>query len=193
MKSNYSKYLKIGIIFWAICFIILLLSYLLALAPQEKRRRAIERSLEERKVLAQSAEEAAQEKNKEKLIKLLADSENELKEFVVDQEKASNLTLDIGRILSDVDRDAYNSMFTSTEATKADNYKYITPRQISVNFNSSFNKFAFFLNNLEIRRPVIFVDTFSIARSSESDSVHKVNMKLAVLVGKNAEATGIDG
>jgi hypothetical protein len=44
-----------------------------------------------------------------------------------------------------------------------------------------------------MRRPVIFVDTFSITRSGESDSGHKVDMKLAVLVGKNAGTKGVDG
>jgi hypothetical protein len=194
MKSIYSKYLKIGIIFWVICFIVLFLSYLLVLTPQEKLRRSTERKLNETKNLAQSAREAAQEKNKAKLIELLTNSGNRLKDFVVDQEKASNLTLDIGRISSDVRLNEFSSNFAGSEgATRTDIYKHITPRQISVNFNSSFNKFAVFLNTLERNRPVIFVDTFSITRSSESDSGHKVDMKLAVLVGKNAETKGIDG
>jgi hypothetical protein len=38
-----------------------------------------------------------------------------------------------------------------------------------------------------MRRPVIFVDTFSITRSPDNGSGHKVDMKLAVLVGKKAE------
>jgi len=194
MNSIYRKYFKVGIIFWAICFIVLFFSYLLVLAPQEKQRRATERKLDETKSLAQSAKEAAQEKNKAKLIELLTDSGNRLKDFVVDQENASNLTLDIGRISNDVKLNAFSSIFAASDgATKTDNYKYIIPRQISVNFNSSFNKFAVFLNTLEMRRPVIFVDTFSITRSAESDSGHKVDMKLAVLVGKNAETNGVDG
>jgi len=188
MKSIYSKYFKIGIIFWAICFIVLFFSYLLVLAPQEKQRRETERKLNDTKNLAQSAKEAAEEKNKAKLIALLTDSGNELKDFVVDPENATNLTLDLGRISSDVKLNAFSSIFAGSEgATKTDSYKHINPRQISVNFNSSFNNFAVFLNNLERRRPVIFVDTFSITRSTESDSGHKVDMKLAVLVGKKAE------
>lgn len=194
MKSIYSKYFKIGIIFWAVCFIVLFFSYLLVLAPQEKQRRETDRKLNDTKSLAQSAEEAAQEKNKAKLIALLTDSGNKLKEFVVDEENASNLTLDIGRVPSDVRLNGFSSIFAGSDgATKTDNYKHINTRQISVNFNSSFNNFAVFLNNLERRRPVIFVDTFSITRSGESDSGHKVDMKLAVLVGKKAETKGVDG
>ncbi len=194
MKSIYRKYFKIGIIFWVGCFIILFFSYLLVLAPQEKRRREIDRKLNDTKNLAQSAREAAQERNKAKLIELLTDSGNKLKEFVVDPENAANLTLDIGRISSDVNLNAFSSIFAGSEgATRTDNYKHIIPRQISVNFNSSFNKFAVFLNTLERRRPVIFVDTFSITRSGESDSGHKVDMKLAVLVGKDAGTKGLDG
>jgi hypothetical protein len=194
MNSIYRKYFKIGIIFWAICFIILLLSYLSVLSPQDKLRRMTDRKLNDTKNLAQSAREAAQEKNKAKLIELLTNSGNELKDFVIDQENASNLTLDIGRISSDVKLSAFSSIFAGSEgAAKTGNYKYINPRQISVNFNSSFNKFAVFLNTLERRRPVIFVDTFSISRSGESDSAHSVDMKLAVLVGKGTETKGVDG
>lgn len=196
MNSIYRRYFKAGIIFWAICFIILLLAYLFVLAPQEKIRNMTDRKLDDTKNLAQSAREAAQEKNRTKLIELLTNSGNVLKEFVVDQENASNLTLDIGRISSDVNLNAFSSIFSTGEgATKTDDYKYVTQRQISVNFNSSFNKFAVFLNTLERRRPVIFVDTFSITRSAESDSGHKVDMKLAVLVGngKEAETKGLDG
>lgn len=192
MKSIYGKYFKIGIIFWAICFVVLLLAYLFVLSPQERLRRMTERKLNDKQNLAQSAREAVEEKNKKRLIELLTDSGDELKEFVVDPENAANLTLDIGRISSEVKLNAFSSNFAGSDettrgATRTDNFKHIIPRHISVNFNSSFNKFAVFLNTLERRRPVIFVDTFSITRSTESDSGHKVDMKLAVLVGKKAE------
>ena len=198
MKSIYGQYFKIGIIFWAVCFIILLLAYMFVLAPQERIRRMTERKLDETKNLAQSAREAAEEKNKKELTKLLTDSGNKLRGFVVDPENAANLTLDIGRISNDVKLNAFSSNFVGGEeatrgVVRTDNFKHITPRQISVDFNSSFNKFAVFLNTLERRRPVIFVDTFSITRSAESDSGHKVDMKLAVLVGKKAETEDVDG
>jgi hypothetical protein len=192
MKSIYGKYFKIGIIFWAVCFIVLLLAYLFVLAPQEKLRRMTERKLSDTKNLAQSAKEAAKEENKKKMIELLTDSGDKLKEFVVDPENAENLPLDVSRMSNEVELNAFSSNFAGGEETtrgaaRTDNFKHIIPRQISVNFNSSFNKFAVFLNTLERKRPVIFVDTFSITRSTESGSGHKVDMKLAVLVGKKAE------
>lgn len=188
MKSIYGKYLKIGTIFWSVCFVVLFFSYLLILAPQEKLRRMTDKKLEETKNLAQSAKDAAEEKNKAKLIALLTDSGNELKEFVIDEEKEDSLPLDIGRISGDIKLDGFSSNYTSVDLkARTDNYKHITQRQISVNFNSSFNKFAVFLNTLERRRPVIFVDTFSITRSAEGGSRPEVDMKLAVLVAKNSE------
>jgi len=194
MKSIYRKYFKIGIFFWAVCFIVLLLSYLLVLAPQERLRRMTERKLADTKRLAQSAREAAEERNKNLLLEELSNSGNRLKDFVVEQENAANLTFDIGRISSEIKLNSFSSIFTGSEGTiKTDNYKHIIARHISVNFNSSFNKFAIFLNTLERSRPVIFIDTFSITRSGESDSGHKVDMKLAVLVGKDAKTKGVDG
>ena len=194
MKSIYRKYFKIGILFWVVCFIVLLLSYLLVLAPQERLRRMTERKLADTKHLAQSAREAAEERNKNLLLEQLSNSGNRLKDFVVEQENAANLTFDIGRISSEVKLNSFSSIFTGSEGTiKTDNYKHIIARQISVNFNSSFNKFAIFLNTLERSRPVVFIDTFSITRSGESDSGHKVDMKLAVLVGQDAKTKGVDG
>ena len=194
MKSIYRKYFNIGILFWAVCFIVLFLSYLLVLAPQERRRRMTERKLADTKLLAQSAREAAQERNKNMLIEQLSNSGNRLKDFVIDQENANNLTFVIGGISSDLKLNSFSSIFTGSEGTiKTDSYQHIIARQISVNFNSSFNKFAVFLNTLERSRPVIFIDTFSITRSGEGDSGHKVDMKLAVLVGKDAKTKGVDG
>jgi hypothetical protein len=191
MKSIYGKYLKIGIIFWAVCFILLLIAYLFILAPQERIRRITDRKLNDTKNLAQSAEEAAEEKNKERLTELITDSEKELKRFVVDPENEAKLTLDISRISNEVKLNAFNSNFAGGNeatrgATRTDNFKHIAPRQITVTFNSSFNKFAFFLNTLERREPVVFVDTFSITRSAENDSNNEVSMKLAFLVGKKS-------
>jgi len=188
MKSIYRKYFKIGIIFWAFCFIMLLLAYLFVLSPQEKLRHMTERKLANTKLLAQSAREASEEKNKNLLLEQLSKSDKRLKDFVVEQENSSDLTFDIDRIKNEVGLDSFSSTPAGSEGTaKTDNYKHIIARQISVNFNSSFNKFAIFLNALERSRPVFFIDTFSITRSGESDSGHKVDMKLAVLVGKEAK------
>mgnify|MGYP001139752707 CR=1 FL=1 len=188
MKSIYRKYFKIGIIFWAFCLIILLLSYLLVLGPQERLRRMTERKLADTKLLAQSAREAAEEKNKNLLIEQLSKSDKRLKDFVVEQEKSADLTFDIDEIKNEVGLDSFASNPAGSEGTaKTDNYKHIIAKQISVDFNSSFNKFAVFLNALERNRPVFFIDTFSITRSGESDSGHKVDMKLAVLVAKDAK------
>jgi hypothetical protein len=192
MKSIYSKYFKIGVVFWAFCFIILLFSYLLVLSPQERVRRMTEQKLAEATRMAQSAREAAEQKGK--LLEQLTKSRDMLKDFVIDREKAANLTFDVSRISSEVKIKSFSSIFTvSEESSKTDDYKYINARQLSVNFNSSFNKFAMFLNFLERRRPAIFIDTFSITRSAESDSGNKVDMKLAVLVEKEAKAKGVDG
>ena len=194
MKSIYGKYVKIGILFWAFCFIALLLSYLFVLAPQERLRRMTERKLKNTKLLAQSAREAAEEKNKNLLLEKLSNSGKKLKKFVIEQKNVNNLTFVIGGISGEVKLNAFSSSFTGSEGTKkTDIYKHIIAKQISVKFNSSFSKFAIFLNTLEMSQPVIFIDTFSITRSAESDSGHSVDMKLAVLVGKDAKTKGIDG
>jgi type II secretory pathway component PulM len=194
MKSAYGKYLRVGVLVWAGCFIGLLLFYLLVLGPQEKSRIQTEKRFAETQRVAQVAREAAKPESKDKLKQQVADLEKRLRDFVAEQEDTTNLTLDIGQISTDVELSSFPITATADEGiVEIENCDYISAKNVNVNFTSGFNKFATFLNALEGNRPVIFIDTFSITRSREGTSDHKVDMKLAVLVGKDAKTKGADG
>jgi hypothetical protein len=194
MRSAYGKYLRVGALVWAGCFIGLLLFYLLVLAPQGKSRIRMEKRFAETQRVAQVAREAAKPESKDKLTQQVVDLEERLKYFVAEQEDTTNLTLDIGQISTDVELSSFPITATASEGiAEIENCDYISAKNVNVNFTSSFSRFATFVNALEGNRPVIFIDTFSITHSRESTSDHKVDMKLAVLVGKDAEAEGADG
>lgn len=193
MKSIYKEYFKGGVLVWAGCFIVFLFFYLLVLVPQEKLRTGVEERLIETKRLAGAAREAAKEERKIKLNEQVENFDKKLKNFVTEQEDTANLTFDISQISSDIKLGSFSITTTGSEGIiEIDNCDYIFAKHIDINFVGSFNQFAAFLNALEMWRPVIFIDTFSITRSKGSASGHKVDMKLAVLVGKNVRAEELD-
>ncbi|HUV66217.1 MAG TPA: hypothetical protein VMW24_20160 [Sedimentisphaerales bacterium] len=183
MKSVYGKYLKAGAIVWAVCFVVLFLFYLIVLGPQEQLRARTEEQLAEEQRLAQAATEAAQEKNKIRLMEQVQEAGRTLEHFVIGKKSTDSLTLDIGEVPGREELRAFGISAGGSEAViKMNNCKHISGRRVTVSFASSFNKFAAFLTALERNQPVIIIDTFSITRSRDETSPHKVDMGLAVLV-----------
>lgn len=187
MKLMYRRYVKAGAFFWAVCFVGFFLFYLTVLGPQESVRRQTERRLAETQGLAQAATDAAGEKNKARLMDLVQEAEETLHRFVTGEKSMDGLTLDISEIRDGEALRAFSiSPGGSESVIKIANCEHIFGKQLSVNFTSSFNQFAAFLNALEMNQPVVFIDTFSIARSREGTSDQQVDMTLAVLVSKDA-------
>ena len=186
MNLMYRKYVKAGAFLWAVCFIGFFLFYLAVLGPQENIRRQAETRHAEMQGLAQAATDAAGEKNKARLMELVQEAEETLHRFVTAERSTDSLTLDISGVPSRAALDAFSISPGGNESviTMA-NCEHVFGKQLSVTFASSFNQFAEFLNALEMNRPVVLVDSFSIARSREETSDQQVDMTLAVLVSKD--------
>jgi len=195
MKTVYGKYIKGAAVFWAVCFIALFVFYLLVLGPQEKLRARIEAKLIETRDLAEAARDASKDENKAMLDEQVAELDKRLRDFVAEKESMSGFNFIVDEISRDIKLSSAPITATGGEAVvNIENCKFLSARNLDVNFTSSFNNFAIFINALERgdkaqnSRPVIFVDSFSITRSSEEQANHKVDMKLAVLVAKQAVA-----
>ncbi len=183
MKSMYRKYFKAWGVIWAICFVVLFLFYLVVLGPQREVRTRTQARLAEVQALAQTATEAAQEKNKLRLAEQVQEASATLERFAIGQAATDSLTLDIGAVPGRDQLGAFGISAGGSEAViKMNNCKHISGRRVTVTFASSFNRFAAFLNALERNEPVVIVDTFSITRSRDEATPHKVDMALAVLV-----------
>jgi len=97
----YKSYLKKAGIIWAACAVLFLLVYAVVLRPQNRSRQLLERTLDEKKQLYESAQRAAQEQTKIELNEQIDRLRNRVKDFVVDFENSSNLTFAIGQIASE--------------------------------------------------------------------------------------------
>ena len=188
MKSNTGKYLKVAALVWSGCFIIFLLVFFAILGPLNKRRIQIETEFKKVEAEAAAASLASQEQTKNRLNEEIRTSNERLGDFVFAPERTSNLTYEIGSIFSGIGLDGFEVTPTGQSIAAFDGCKYASGQYYQVSFTASFNEFAAFLNALERYRPVIFVDTFTITRSSQGDSEPKVDMQLAVLVAKNGKA-----
>lgn len=192
MKVTYGKYILTVALLWIGCFIVFLLAYLFVLAPQERLKAQTEEQLAEKKNLSRFAQKAAQEQTRFELNEQIDNLDSRLKDFVIQLGDAYNLTFDIDRISNNIKVDSFSQTTTASESIlPIQGCEYVSKKYIYISFNASFNKFAVFLNALERRQPVIFVETFAITRSRDNSAGHKVDMKLAVLIGREAVAKKI--
>jgi len=190
MKPIYKKYLKTVALVWAGCFVLFVFVYVLAMMPQRSSKKQIEELLADKKQIYDSARNAAQEKTKNRLNEQIRRLRNRLGDFVIDSEDLANLTFDVSQIASEKGVGSFSiSIEDSDAATEVSgDDSYLRERNIDISFTGNFNQFAALLNALERCRPVIFVDKFTITRSSLGGSKHQVSMDLAVFVKKRQDS-----
>jgi len=175
-------------IVWAACVVLFLVAYFILLNPQIKSKMNLQNTLTEKKQLYKSAQKATDGQTKIRLNEEIEGLRDTLKDFIVDQEDSANLTFDIGRIASK----EYLSLFSIKNKEKRGvleipDCNSIYENHIDISFIAGFNQFATFVNALERHQPVLFVNEFSIARSTKDDSVYKVTLDIATFVKKQQE------
>jgi hypothetical protein len=184
-NSVYGKYLTKMAFIWMCCFVLFFFLDMFFMAPQRKNRKELEKQLEEKKQIYDSAIKAAQAETQAQLNEEIEQLRNRLKDFVVDAEDSANLSFDISQLASEKAVSSFN-IETKKESEKAQKKsdKNIYESSIDIGFSAAdFSQFANLLNALERHQPVIFVDKFTITRS-KGVSGHSVKMNLAVFVRK---------
>ena len=180
------KYLIASGVIWAVYFVIFLLAYMFIVRPQKNSKRLVESRLAEKQQVYESALRAEQEETKIRLNEQIESLQNRLKDFVAEFEDSANLTFDLSQIAEEKKVASFSSKVKSNRGItrNKDEYKYIHENQINISFTGDWNQFATFLNSLERRRPVIFVDKFTIARVGQDESVFRVNLNVTAFVRK---------
>lgn len=185
MKSIYKKYFVTAALIWASCFVIFLLLYIFVVSPHQNDRKRLNGQLAEAKKVYQSAQIAATEERQSQLSERTEIMMDRLSDFVIDFSDSANLIFDISSVAKQKEVSSFSINRISHRDSSMADCKYICENHIQADFDADFNHFAFFLNALERHRPVVFVDNFTITRSSRDDSKHQVKMKLAVFVRKD--------
>jgi Tfp pilus assembly protein PilO len=189
MDRIYSRYFKTAGSMWGGCLVLFVLAYVLMIGPQRKLRQQTEKELEAKQQMYHAVIKAAQEENRVKLNEQIEQLRSRLGEYVTSFEDSANLTFDIGEIANDKQVDSFRIKTADRRGSSgiADG-EHIREEHLAVSFTAGFNQFATFLNALERHQPVVFVDKFTITRSKQDDSAHKVSMDLAFFVRKRQES-----
>ncbi len=185
MKPVYKKYLTTTGLVWSACFVMFLFAYMLVLSPQRKLRARVEGALTEKKQVYEGALRASREETRVQLNGEIDRLQERLADFVIEFEDSANLTFDISQLAKEKDVGSFSIRGRDRSAVSPIlGCESIEDSHIDLSFTGQFGQFAGFLNALERNRPVLFVDTFSITRSDQAQTDHRVNMDLAVFVKK---------
>ncbi|HUV62521.1 MAG TPA: hypothetical protein VMW24_01420 [Sedimentisphaerales bacterium] len=191
--ETHKKYLTKAAVVWAVCLTLLLLAYMAVLRPQSVNKKRLDRALTEKKESYEAAQAAARESTQTQLHEQIRQLQERLRDFVIDFEDAANLTFDIGQIASEkkVGSFSVKSKDKRGGSTIPDS-ESVGENHIDVSFIAAFHQFATFVNALERHRPVLFVNAFTMTRSTKDDSSYEVMLDVAALVKKQRETETAD-
>ena len=186
----HKKYFLMSAVIWSVCLVIFVVAYIFIIGPQKNTKKLIENKLAEKRNIYESAIKAAQDETRIQIDQQIENLHNDLKDFVADFEDSANLTFDLSQIAEEKKVTSFGSKVKSNLGlkTKKDEYKFISENEINITFSGNFNQFATFLNDLERHRPVIFVEKFSLIRSSDlKDTGYRVNLNVTAFVIKQQD------
>ncbi|MCK4752971.1 MAG: hypothetical protein KAS75_05965 [Planctomycetes bacterium] len=185
MDTVCKKYFTKTALIWAACFVLFFLVHIFVMAPQKKNKEEIGRQFIEKKRMYEFAIKATQEGTREKLNRQIEELRSKLGDFVINYEDSANMTLDIRQIATEKQIASFTIKNQTNQANSPlAKCRFIDESRFNISFNAGFNQFATFLNTLERRQPVVFVDKFKITRNDDNSQEHRVNMSLAFFVKK---------
>jgi Tfp pilus assembly protein PilO len=197
--TEYKTYLKRAGIVSMLSLILCLLAYVLVLRPQNNSKKRLERNLEEQKQTYTVAQEAATEENRIQLNEHIKRLQDQLRDFVTDSEELTDLTFDISQIANGANLTSFSvtprvkrsggRRGTMTEKSKN---RAINENLIDIKFTAGFRQFAAFMNALERHHPVLFIDEFTITRSSQNESVYQATLDVTAFVRKQQDKETAD-
>jgi len=189
MTKVLKEYLTTLGLIWIGCIIVFVFVFMLVLKPQSRFKRELSKELEERKQDYIAARATSNEETRKSLVLEVERLENQLRRFVADVNGSANLTFDVSRIANNNNVLSFSIQArNNTGVFDIPQCDLIGENRMEVTFNGDFRQFALFLNTLERHEPVVFVDSFSITKSKQSDGDNRVNMSLSVFVEKEQDS-----
>ena len=189
MQSEYKKYMITAGAILASGILLTILMYVFLLLPQKDIIKTVKEDLEDKKQELQSMQNVVTKKSQTELLVHIEDMEKKLSGFVLDFEDTGDLTFDLTKLASQIGVGSFScsSRRGPQEYEEIYNCYRIGGIYTTINFKSSFNKFARLLNSLERNKPIVLLDKFSIERKLGSKSGHAVEMSLVVFVQRPPE------
>jgi Tfp pilus assembly protein PilO len=180
----YKKYLMTMGLVWAGALMLFIAAFALLINPQIKEKKSLASEAAEKQKLYDGAVDAAREDTRRKLTSELESLKSRMNDYAIDSEDSANMTLDISRIAAAKQVSSFAIKTTDQQQPGKAELKYLRENRIDISFNADFRQFATLLNTLERHRPVVFVDSFRIMRSTDNN---RVDMELSIFVRKRPE------
>lgn len=169
---------------WAGTLVIFAAVFALLINPQIREKKRLAAEVASRQKLYNGAMEAAKEDTRKKLTDELELLKSNMNDYAIDSENSTNMTLDISRIATAKQVSSFTIKAAEQPQTGKSSLKYLQENVINISFNADFRQFAILLNTLERHRPVVFVDSFRVSRSSDNN---RIDMELSIFVRKRLE------
>lgn len=185
MKPVHTKLLVTSGLIWGCSFAILGAAYMCLIFPQRKAGRDINAKLSERREVHKQYKHANSEKSRRQRKETITTLEKKLTLYVAEEIAIDSLPFDIATIANaaNVTDFACTSRSIIDESfIEIQNCGYIGYTLIDLEFKSSFDNFARFINTLERHEPVIFIDLFSMARTRDRPKKSIAKLSLSIFV-----------
>jgi hypothetical protein len=180
------KNLIIAGLVWGVSLVVFIPAYLFVIKNQEEQLTSLKNEIILLQVDSDQARIATSDSAKENLNKEIENLKMKLGNFVIDANNIQDLaSIDIINMARNIGLEEFHiDPWKGVDVAAFNDCKYVFGQTMIVSFSSSFTGFAKFINMLERYKTTIFVDSFSITRSSDEKAKHKINMNLAVLIAK---------
>jgi hypothetical protein len=170
---------------WVPCLALAAASYLLVLRPQMNYRRQLETEVVQAKGHYARALAAAKSETQVRLTEQVERLQGRVADFLIGFDDAPGLVFEIGNLARETRLESFGMKPANAQTFgPPSECERLAEKRLNVSFLAGFPRFAAFLNALERRHPVVFVQTFTISRPLEADVEPRVDMGLAVLVEK---------
>ncbi len=184
MKKKLKKHVKFINLVWISSVALAVFTYFVAIAPQSKVKQQVIAQLADRERAYSTVSKINNRQAQEDLDKQMQQWRDDIKQYVIAENELAGLTFDISQIAKDTKIDSFSITLNDAYSKQKSVTKYITEKQLKVEFRADFNKFAAFLNAVERHRPAVVINEFTIGNTEHDASASQVNMILSVFVNK---------
>ncbi|OHB56346.1 MAG: hypothetical protein A2Y12_14840 [Planctomycetes bacterium GWF2_42_9] len=183
MKKKLKKHVKFINLVWVSSIGLAVFTYFVAISPQLQIKKQINSQLADKEEVLTKLSKINNEQAKAEINQQIQQWQENVNEFVINEDQLAGLTFDIGQIAKDNKVDEF-IIVSNDSAMTAKVGTFVSEKQFKVDFKTDFNRFAAFLNAIERHRPVIVINSFSIDSPEYDISTNHVNMIISVYVKK---------
>ena len=183
MKPFHKKFLIIWALAWGTSLLLLVIIYVFLVTPQKKELEILRGELVEKEQQHSTSEIADSEKTRTQLSRETTQLSEKLAEYVVERDDLSKVTFGVKKIASEIGLRKYEGkLMAGLPYMPIDNCYRIGSMNVNLNFNSTFNEFARFINILERHKPIIFIENFSVEQPGGNETELQINMRFSTFV-----------